>query len=122
MKSTTVLYWMPRLLGVLAAGFLGLFALDVFGEQTTLWTTLQGLALHLIPAAIVLAALAIAWRREVPGGLLFIGLGVAYVLMTDARRHPDWVAIIAGPLWLIGALFLISHTVRRRAGSSSVRA
>ena len=117
-----MLYWTPRLLGVVAAGFLGLFALDVFGEQTTIWTTLQALALHLIPTAMILAALAVAWRREVPGGLLFIGLGVAYALLTDARRHPDWVAIIAGPLWLIGALFLVSHVVRRRAGGSSVRA
>ena len=35
-----LLHWTPRILGILFAGFLGLFALDVFNEGHTFWRTI----------------------------------------------------------------------------------
>jgi hypothetical protein len=49
---------------------------------------------------------AIAWRFEWAGGLGFIALAITYGL--SVKGHADWVAVISGPLALIGALFLLS--------------
>jgi hypothetical protein len=109
-------------LGLLAAAFVGLFALDAFAGDASLGMKLIGFAIHLLPAAIVLVVVGIAWRWEMAGGLLLILAGIAYTLSIDAAAHPDWVAVIAGPLWLVGALFLLSHAfgAGRRTESRAV--
>jgi hypothetical protein len=103
----------------MAAAFLSLFALDVFDEPLSARHTIPALAIHLVPTAVVLGALAIAWRREVIGGWVFVAIGLVYVLLPQARSHPDWVAIVAGPLWVTGALFFVSHAVRRQSATPS---
>ncbi len=59
-----ILYWSPRILGVLIAIFVSLFALDVFGEGYSFWETIAALAMHLIPTLVILVVLVIAWRWE----------------------------------------------------------
>lgn len=107
-----VLLWTPRVLGILFAIFISLFALDVFAEGYTLGEMLIAFTMHMIPTALVLVALALAWRWEWLGGLLFIGLGVYYIVMAGGRVH--WAAYLAisGPLFLIGAWFLYNWTLR----------
>lgn len=67
----------------------------------------------------VLVALAIAWRWEWAGGILFIGLGAEYLVMAWGRF--DWPAFLAisGPLFLVGCLFLANWHYRAglRGGS-----
>jgi hypothetical protein len=111
------LYWTPRVLGVLFAVFISLFALDVFGEHYPPGQLLTALAMHLVPTALVLAALLVAWRREGIGALLFIGLGAYYV--ASSWGHYGWDAhlAIAGPLVLTGLLFLLGWL--RRTGLPS---
>jgi len=105
-----VLYWSPRVLCIAFAIFLSLFALDVFNEGYGVAKTILALAIHLIPSAIVVVVLAISWRWEWVGGVLFIAMGVVYLM--QAWRHPDWVVTISGPLFLVGALFLLSWSKR----------
>jgi hypothetical protein len=57
-----LLHWTPRILGLLFAAFVSVFALDVFGEGYTFWQTILALMMHLIPTGVVLVALAISWR------------------------------------------------------------
>jgi hypothetical protein len=121
MRLQTLLLWLPRLIGLAAAAFLSLFALDAFSEPGSVWARISSFAVHLMPAAIVLLAVGVAWRNPLAGGLLFIGLGIAYALTVDASRHPDWIAVVAGPLWLTGALFLIGYMFRAGRGSSAAR-
>ena len=59
-----LLFWTPRVLTIAFILFLGLFALDVFGEGYGFWGTLVALLMHLIPNFVVLAVLIIAWRWE----------------------------------------------------------
>jgi hypothetical protein len=110
-----VLYWIPRGLVILEALFISLFALDVFGEGYDFLTLLQALAMHLLPTAVVLVALAIAWRWERVGGILFIALAAYYML--SFGRSFDWTAslVIAGPLLLSGLLFLVNWKITARA-------
>jgi hypothetical protein len=105
MKSTSAacLFWAPRIAGILIAAFLGLFALDAF-EGRTFLAALPALAVHLIPSFIVLAVVGIAWKFEWVGAVAFLGLAVLYALMVNGRL--DWVAVISGPLTLVGLLFL----------------
>ena len=107
-----LLFWFPRVLGILIAIFVSLFALDVFGEGYSFLETIAALAMHLIPTGIILVVLAIAWRWEKVGGILFICLGVlSIMLFWDPSRIPTYL-LISGPLFLVGVLFLINGFYR----------
>jgi hypothetical protein len=115
MKKTrrTALFWVPRILAVLTALFLGMFALDVFGEGYRLGELLLALFMHLIPSLLILIVLAIAWRWERVGGGLFILLGVFYI---GFFWHPSrWLSylVISGPLFLTGFMFIFSYWLSR---------
>jgi hypothetical protein len=117
MKGEGVLFWTPRALGILFTVFVSIFALDVLGEGYGLWGTMLALLMHLIPALIVLAVLVIAWRWEAVGGMLFIALGVWYVVTTWG--HFNWHLVISGPLSVIGGLFLIDWACRAKVRRSA---
>jgi len=106
------LFWAPRILGMLFAIFLSLFALDVFGEGYGFWEILVALFMHLIPTFIVLIALAVAWRREWVGAILFFGLALFYVAMAWGRFPFVTCLAISGPLLLVGVLFLLNWKYR----------
>ncbi len=110
------LFWAPRVLGILFALFVSSFAQDVVGEGYGFWGTILALTMHLIPTMIILAALVIAWRWEAVGGILFIALGVFYALETWFRTQLPWstYVVIAGPLFLIGGLFLADWAYRAK--------
>ena len=102
------LFWTPRILCLVFAGLLSLFALDVFEENHGFWNTALALLLHLIPTAISLLILALSWRWEWIGGVLFPALGAIYLVAFWGRFHWSAYAIISGSLFLLGGLFLLS--------------
>jgi len=108
MKTITkrFVFWTPRIICLLFAGFISLFALDVFAENHGFWPTLLALSVHLIPTAILLVILATSWRWEWVGALIFPALGLFYIINFWGRFRWPTYAIIAGPLFLLGALFL----------------
>jgi hypothetical protein len=105
-----LLYWTPRALCIAFAVFIGLFALDVFDEGRGFWGTSLALLMHLIPSFLLLVVLALSWRRERVGGILFTGLAVLYVAWAWNKPFAGWATflLIAGPLVLTGALFLLN--------------
>jgi hypothetical protein len=111
-----VLFWTPRILSILFAVFISLFALDVFGEGYGFWKTLWALLMHLVPTSLVLIALVLAWRWEWLGGLLFLGLGTGYLLLAGNRVQWSALLFIAGPLYVVGLLFLVSWRVEAGDG------
>lgn len=104
----SVLCWAPRVLSLLFAGFISLFALDVFGAGYGFWETLLALAIHLLPTALILLAAALAWRWEWIGALAFLGMAVWYLVMSGGQQHWTAYALIAGPLLLLAGLYLLS--------------
>jgi hypothetical protein len=112
-RSKRLLFWTPRVLCILFAGFVSLFALDVFGEGYGFWETILALLIHLVPTYVVLILLAIAWRWEWVGAILFGALGVWYILMTRGRFPWTTYLMMSGPLFLIGVLFLLNWVYRR---------
>lgn len=109
-----LLYWAPRALCVVYALFISLFALDVFNEGKGFWGTSLALLIHLVPTFLVLILLAVSWRREWIGGILFVLLGVLYVVWAWNKPFGVWstLLMIAGPLVLTGALFLLNWRYR----------
>jgi hypothetical protein len=97
--------WAPRVLGVLFILFISIFALDAFEEGMPLWEQIIGFLIHLVPTYILIAFLLVAWKFPLAGGLLFIGIGIFYILF--ARNfNPFTYLIISGPAILTGALFI----------------
>lgn len=114
MKPTTrrLLFWTPRLLCILFAAFISIFALDVFEHSENTRALLLALAMHLIPTALVIGVLALSWRWEWVGGVTYSVMGVYHI--TWGWERLDWTAfaLITGPLFLISALFLIGWRYR----------
>ena len=114
-----LLFWAPRILCILFAVFVSLLALDVFSEGYNFWQTIVALLMHLIPTAIILIVLAISWRWEWAGGILFIALGVLYLVMFWGRFDSSVYLVIPGPLFLVGVLFLMNWLYRAELRASS---
>jgi hypothetical protein len=113
-----VVFWMPRILCLLFAVFISLFALDVFGAGYGFWETIAALIMHLVPTWIVLIALAVAWRWEWVGAILFVALGAGYLIVAWGKFPWTTYLLIAGPSFLIGALFLVNWLCRAERRSS----
>ncbi len=96
------------------AGFLAIFASDVFGEHLGTGELMLALFMHLLPTFLVLAVLAMAWTHEWIGSAAFLMLAVVYAWWA-LPKHWDWVVFIAGPMVLIALLFWMSWTARRHA-------
>ena len=118
MKTTTekTLYWAPRILGIAAAAFISIFALDVFGQNHSFWETLIALAMHLIPTGMIVLALILGWRWEWLGALLFLGVAAAYVIMAWGKFPLSTYFIISGPLAVVGILFGVHWLAYRKMG------
>ena len=118
MKRPTklLLYWTPRVLCMLFAAFLALFAFDVKGEGMGIWETALGVLMQLAPTTLlVLVILVLSWRREWIGGIAFIFLGLFYMVWTWGKPFGTWSTylILSGPLVLTGILFLFNWRYRR---------
>jgi hypothetical protein len=118
MKTSRLLFWTPRILCLLFAGFISMFALDVFQENRGFWETTIALLIHLIPTGILLIILAASWRWEWIGALIFPALGVFYIIAFWGRFSLSTYLVIAGPLVLVGVLFLLGWLRRREASSA----
>ena len=105
-RKDLLLLWSPRILGIAVSVFLSLFALDAFERGKPVASVLTDFAIHLVPAAVVLAIVALSWRRPWIGGVAFVLLGAAYGPTVNFRL--DWTLPISGPLLTAGVLFLWS--------------
>lgn len=113
-STKRMLFWTPRVLCILFAIFISIFALDVFSESHGFWKTILALLIHLVPTYILVIILVIAWRREWVGAILFNALAVLYVVWFWGRFTLSTYLCIAGPMALIGVLFLFNWIYREQ--------
>lgn len=122
-KINKFIYWTPRILSLLFICFLALFSLDVISPDLSPGQIVLGLFMHNIPVFILLIVLLISWKREIVGGVVFILAGALYVVMIlmNIFRNSfewymlSWVLTIAGPAFLVGALFIVNWLKKRNA-------
>jgi len=112
LRANQVLFWAPRIMCILFAVFLSLFALDVFSEGYGFWETILALLIHLVPTYIVLVVLVFAWLWVWFGASLFAALGVFYIISAWGRFPFVTYLTISGPLFLAGILFLANWIYR----------
>lgn len=121
-----LVFALPRAAAIALIGFLGLFSLDVFQAHAGFWPTVGGLLVHNIPGFVLALVVALAWRREWIGGVLFAAAGIAYILMIAARPAPPlpvrlgWMATISGPAFVVAGLFFLGWARRRRSGGPTI--
>jgi hypothetical protein len=102
------LFWTPRVLCILFALFLSLFALDVFEERRSIWVSMPDFLIHLLPTYAIIAVLIVAWRWEWIGAILCFALAAVYAIWAMGRFHWGVFFVIPGPLIVIGTLFLMN--------------
>jgi hypothetical protein len=108
-------------LSVIFLLFLAMFSLDVFEPGLTAWQIAAGLFKHNIPVFVLAIILWISWKKyEIVGGILFTLAGMAYIASLLMNPNFEWYMIswsliIAGPAFLIGALFLINWFKKKSA-------
>ncbi|MEZ6197267.1 MAG: hypothetical protein R3F20_16315 [Planctomycetota bacterium] len=104
-RSGHLALWLPRALGLAMAAFLALFAADAVEEG------ILSLLLHLIPALVVLAVVAVGWRRPRWAAVGHLALAVFYAW--ESPRW-DWTLAISGPL-VVAAMTAIAAELVVRA-------
>lgn len=116
-RTARALFWAPRAIAVAFIAFLSGFALDVFGTDQGFWRTLEAFLIHLLPSIALAAALILAWRWEWIGAAFFGSAAALYSGMVIRRTMPAnvklmWILTIAGPAFVVAALFLMNWLKR----------
>lgn len=116
--SEKILYWAPRILGIVMILFISMFAFDSFAPGNTLGQNLLSLLIHLLPSIGLLILLLVAWKWELIGGIIFTLAGIAwsiFVYMINFKRTGSAgkalfvVLTLALPLIITGILFIMNH-------------
>ncbi len=106
-RFARVVYWSPRIGGIVLVAFMSLFALDVFEEGLSLGEMLLGFFMHMLPMLALAAVLAIAWRWPWVGAAVF-GLAALFFasrILFDGLMGLSTFLIFGGPLLVIALLF-----------------
>jgi hypothetical protein len=120
MKTTDkLLYWSPRVIGILAILFVSIFALDAFDSHHTVGEQILAFLIHLIPSFVLLLVLLVAWKWEFVGGIIFaaIGLGMSPLIFMhnyvvnhfSIAQCISVIVLINLPFVLVGGLFIAHH-------------
>ncbi len=93
-------------LGVLYAVALLIFAADVFNHEQNIAQTFYDILLHLLPTAVILLIVVVAYNRPLIGAIIYLALGLMYIITGWASMHWTAHVLIAGPLLLLSALYI----------------
>ena len=93
-------------LGVLYAVALLIFAADVFNHEQNIAQTFYDILLHLLPTAVILLIVFVAYNRPLIGAIIYLVLGLMYIITGWARMHWSAHVLIAGPHLLLSAIYI----------------
>jgi len=104
-----IIYYTPRIAGLLMIVFVSLFALDVFVPGIPFWKQILGFVVHAAPAIILALLMIFAWKRPVIGFVIF-GLAAVFFLRFVFNQDfgPGNFLMFVSPLALISAMFWIN--------------
>ncbi|MBK9389653.1 MAG: hypothetical protein IPN68_05475 [Bacteroidetes bacterium] len=121
--SLKLLFWLPRIIVILAILFVSIFAFDSFSSERTVWQNAGAFLMHLIPSFILAGILIIAWKWEMVGGIILILVGLVFSVLlfitNFGRNHSVWISLsivlmLCLPFVLAGVLFLISSQRKKK--------
>ncbi len=113
-----IITWTSRLLGILLAIMIPVFAQPQLDLRATGWSGILTILIGLIPFYVVAIGVALSWKRPWIGAFLFIALAVWYSSGLFKRAHPMQLTsyVIVG-LSVLGLLFLCDWMLRRKRGT-----
>lgn len=120
LKGHGFVYWAPRILSILFIIFLTMFSFDVISPDLSTGQILLNFVMHSIPSLVLLFVLIISWRYEIVGAVVFLLAGIAYTILTVFRSSVSlpmaisWSLTLAGPAILIGVLFWLNWSARKK--------
>jgi hypothetical protein len=97
MSNNGIIHWLPRILAILYAIFISIFAFDA--------PEILGIFTQLIPPAIILVALFLARKNDSFGSILFFFIGIIFTIFFNTLRDMTLFFVISFPLFLIAGLF-----------------
>ncbi len=111
--SMKLLPLLPRLLSILAIAFVSIFALDLL-EHGILGEYFLTFLMHMVPSFTLMIILAIAWKWELIGGIIYVllGIGISPLIYTDSYVT---IVLITSPFILAGLLFILSHFLKKKS-------
>jgi hypothetical protein len=109
-----VLYWTPRIIAILAILLMMMFSIDCFGEYGSIDDQLICFLMHNLPSFAFIASLAIAWKWEIIGGILFILFFIAAGILFGSFTGNFASLIIIGPLLICGMLFILHDYLKNK--------
>jgi hypothetical protein len=122
-KAGILFHWIPRVLCILAILFVSIFALDAFDPALGMNQQILGFLIHMIPSFVLLLFLTIAWKHERAGGIIFTASGVVlsplvfnhnYNMNHSIGLSLVIILMITFPFVVVGILFLISYTLKKK--------
>lgn len=113
MNGLKILYWAPRLLGIVITCFLAIFALDVFEPGKTLGYYFVAFFMHLLPNFALLGLTILSWKHEKFGGFSFILLALLFTVFFHTYEELIPFLVVSFPVFLIGTLFLLHHSLQK---------
>ena len=111
--------WWARIITIVYAAFISIFAMDVFSEGYGVVNTAVALFMHLLPTFLIVLVLILSWRREWIGGIVFLILGVIYVYVSSGKIDWGGIAMIGIPLFLLSILYFVGWVQRKRQPASN---
>ncbi|MEE4194136.1 MAG: hypothetical protein V2J07_02955 [Anaerolineae bacterium] len=109
----TVWFWLPRVIGILFTLFISLFGFDVFNMGIGFPEIILAFFMDMLPAILVAAVVALAWRWEWIGAILSLGLALFYLFGTNFDLDIVVILLIPGPLIVLGVLWLVAWLQKR---------
>jgi hypothetical protein len=117
--TSKLLYWVPRILTIIAILFMLLFSFDSFSGNESLGKKMLGFLMHNIPVLILTGVLVIAWKWEVIGGILFIIAAIAgSIFFRSFSGNPGSIIVLA-PFFLTGLLFILHRGLYGRKSAQT---
>jgi hypothetical protein len=122
-KSKGAIFWIPRVICIIAIAFISMFALDAFQPGLSIWKQLQDFFMHMIPSFVLLAILIVSWKWELVGGILFTVVGIVLTPIifyhNYAMNDSVWMSIgivctLTVPFFIAGVLFLIGYKKNKK--------
>jgi hypothetical protein len=122
-RLARLIYWSPRIAGVLIILFISMFALDVFSEGHSLGEMLLGFLMHMLPSIVMAIVLALAWRWEWVGFVAFLVAGLFFLrsMIFNPLQGLGTFLLFSGPMFVIALLFGVNWLWRKELHPASKR-
>lgn len=120
-KYHSTILWIARGITMLYILFLGIFSIDAFDGDQSIWVKLGGFFIHNIPSILLLLFLLYTWHRPLIAGILFVLFGIATILFFRTIEQGFQVfLVITLPIILTGILFILAWFISPKKPNSEL--